>query len=371
MGRPPTSEGLLSTGLEELRQPAHAADLGQDPLVVAWEVTRACGYRCRHCRADARPRPLPGQLDAAEGGRLVDDLARFRGTILVLTGGDPMLRPDLEDLVARAAGQGLRVAVTPSATARVTPARLAALRNAGAEQVAISIDGPGPETHDAMRGVPGSFARTLRIAAAAREEGFPLQVNSTVTRAGAGALEAMAARVAAIGASMWSVFFLVPTGRAQRADMLDAAGHEEALRRLVGMRSGLPMRLKVTAAPAVRRVEAQMAAEGLVPTPPRPLPVNDGRGFMFVSHDGRVSPSGFLPLEAGNVRNASAVDLYREAPLFRALRDETRLGGRCGRCSWRALCGGSRSRAYALTGDPLGEEPTCLHQPEEAAPCST
>ena len=351
--------------------PSREPDLEQDPLVVAWEVTRACGYRCRHCRADARPRPLPGQLDAAEGGRLVDDLARFRNAILVLTGGDPMLRPDLEDLVARAAGQGLRVALTPSATARVTPARLTALRVAGVGQMAISLDGADPETHDAMRGVRGSFVRTLRIAAAVREAGFGLQVNSTVTRAGAGALEAMAARVAATGATMWSVFFLVPTGRAQRADMLDAAGHEAALRRLVGMRSGLPMRLKVTAAPAVRRVEAQMAAEGLVPTPSRPLPVNDGRGFMFVSHDGRVSPSGFLPLEAGDVRDASAVDLYRTAPLFRALRDETRLRGRCGRCSWRALCGGSRARAYALTGDPLGEEPTCPYQPEEATPCST
>lgn len=361
-----TGAGLRSNGGEAgVRPGGGAPDLARDPVVVAWEVTRACGYRCRHCRADARPRPVPGQLDADEGGRLVDDLARFRGTILVLTGGDPMLRPDLEDLAARASARGLRVALTPSATARVTPARLAALRAAGVEQVAISLDGPGPAAHDAMRGVRGSFARTMRIAAAAREAGFPLQVNSTLTRAGAGSLEAMAARVADTGAALWSVFFLVPTGRAQRADMLDAAGQERALRRLVRMRADLPMRLKVTAAPAVRRVEAQLAAQGLAPVPAPPLPVNDGRGFMFVSHDGRVFPSGFLPLEAGNVRETSAVDLYREAPLFRALRDETRLGGRCGRCRWRSVCGGSRARAYALTGDPLGEEPTCLYEPEE------
>lgn len=338
---------------------------------MAWEVTRACGYRCRHCRADARPRPLPGQLDADEGAALVDDLARFRGTILVLTGGDPMLRPDLEDLAARAASRGLRVALTPSATGRVKPVRLAALRAAGVGQLAISLDGPDAETHDAMRGVRGSFARTLRIAGDAREAGFPLQINSTLTRTSAGALDAMAERVAATGAAMWSVFFLVPTGRAQRADMLDAAGQEEALRRLVTMRAGLPLRLKVTAAPAVRRVEAQLAAEGRVPLPPPPAPVNDGRGFMFVSHDGRVSPSGFLPLEAGNVRQTSAVDLYRGAPLFRALRDPTRLRGRCGRCRWRAVCGGSRARAYALTGDPLAEEPTCAYRPEEDPSCST
>lgn len=352
-------------------RPSEAPDLGRHPIVVAWEVTRACGYRCLHCRADAHPRPLPGQLDAAEAGRLVDDLARFRDTILVLTGGDPMMRPDLEEIAARAAGQGLRVALTPSATGRVTRARLESLRAAGVGQVAVSLDGADAGAHDAMRGVRGSFARTLRIAADAREAGFPLQINSTITRASAGALDAMAAMVATTGAAMWSAFFLVPTGRGRRGDMLDAAGHERALRRLVRMRSRLPMRLKVTAAPAVRRVEAQLAAEGLVPAPPPPLPVNDGKGFMFVAHDGQVFPSGFLPLSAGSVRDASAVDLYRDAPLFRALRDETRLGGRCGRCRWRAVCGGSRARAYALTGDPLGEEPTCPHLPEEEPPCST
>jgi MoaA/NifB/PqqE/SkfB family radical SAM enzyme len=338
-------------------------DLDRDPVVVAWEVTRACGYRCRHCRADARPRPMPGQLDDREGLRLIDDLSRFDGTVLVLTGGDPMLRPDLEDLVAHAAGRGLRVALTPSATGRVTLARLRALRAAGVEQVAVSLDGPDAATHDAQRGVRGSFARTMGILARAREAGFPLQVNTTVTRGGAGHLDRMADRVASAGAAMWSVFFLVPTGRAARAEVMGPHAQERVLRRLVRMRAGLPMRLKVTAAPAVRRVEATMAAEGLVPPAPRPLPVNDGRGFMFVAHDGTVSPSGFLPLPAGDVRSASAVDLYRTAPLFRALRDPDRLRGRCGRCEWRAVCGGSRARAFALTGDPLGEEPTCPHRP--------
>lgn len=346
-------------------------DLGRDPLVVAWEVTRACGYRCRHCRADARPRPLPGQLSEREGGRLVDDLARFRGAILVLTGGDPMLRDDLEDLAARALERGLRVALTPSATGRVRSARLRALRAAGVGQIAVSLDGPDPARHDGMRGVRGSFARTMRILGDAREAGFPVQVNSTLTRAGAGGIEEMAARVAETGASAWSVFFLVPTGRGRRVDALGPGAQERALRRLVRLRADLPMRLKVTAAPAVRRVEDQMAREGLVPPPASRLPVNDGRGFMFVSHDGDVAPSGFLPISAGNVRHASAVDLYRDAPLFRALRDETRLGGRCGRCAWRGVCGGSRARAFALTGDPLGEEPTCAYRPEEDRSCST
>lgn len=348
---------------------AAAADLDRAPLVVAWEVTRACGYRCRHCRADARPRPLPGQLDHQEGLRLVDDLARFPGSVLVLTGGDPMLRPDLECLVGHAVGRGLRVAITPSATGRVSAARLRGLRTAGAEQVAVSVDGPDVATHDAIRGVRGSFARTMEILRLARDAGFPLQVNTTVTRGGAGGLDRMADLVSSTGAAMWSVFFLVPTGRAARSDVLGAQAQERVLRRLVRMRARLPMRLKVTAAPSVRRVEAAMAAEGLVPPPSRLLPVNDGRGFMFIAHDGTVSPSGFLPLPTGNVRTASAVDLYRDAPLFRALRDPRRLRGRCGRCEWRDVCGGSRARAFALTGDPLAEEPTCPHRPGRSPAC--
>jgi len=346
-----------------------SADLDRDPIVVAWEVTRACGYRCRHCRADARPRPVPGQLSTQEGEGLIDDLARFSGTILVLTGGDPMLRPDLEQLAGRAAERGLRVALTPSATGRVRPERLAALRAAGVGQIALSLDGSDAARHDGIRGVRGSFARTIRILEAAREAGFPLQVNSTLTRGGAGDLDALAERVAKIAPAMWSVFFLVPTGRGRRADALGPHAQERTLRRLVRMREDLPMRLKVTAAPAVRRVEDQMAREGLCSPPPARPPVNDGRGFMFVSHDGRVAPSGFLPVPAGDVRQTSAVDLYRHAPLFRALRDVHRLKGRCGRCPWSDVCGGSRARAFALTGDLFAEEPTCPYVPEEDPSC--
>lgn len=352
----------------DVRGPA-PPDLAMRPVVVAWEVTRACAYRCLHCRADAQPRPAPGELDAAEGMRLVDDLARFGPVTLILTGGDPMLRPDLVEIARRAISRGLRVALTPSATGKVTAARLAALRAAGVEQLAISLDGAEAADHDAMRGVRGSFARSLRILERAREAGFTIQVNTTVTRHNVHRIPRMAANAVEAGAAMWSVFFLVPTGRGQRADMLDAAGHELALRTLVAMRSQLPLRLKVTAAPAVRRVEVQMAEAGLVPPAPAPLPVNDARGFMFISHDGEVCPSGFLPVSAGNVRSTSAVDLYREASLFRTLRDPGVLSGRCGVCRWRDVCGGSRARAFALTGDPYAEEPTCPHVPEMESAC--
>ncbi len=265
------------------------------PVVVAWEVTRACALRCLHCRADAQPHRAPGELDAADGMRLVDDLARFGPVTLILTGGDPMLRPDLVEIAQRATGRGLRVALTPSATGKVTPARLAALRAAGVEQLAISLDGSGADDHDAMRGVRGSFARSLRILGWAREAGFTIQVNTTVTRHNVHRIPQMAANAVDAGAAMWSVFFLVPTGRGQRADMLDAEGQERALRTLVGMRGQLPLRVKVTAAPAVRRVEQQMAEEGLVPPAPAPWPVNDARGFMFISTTARSAPAGSCP----------------------------------------------------------------------------
>jgi len=338
-------------------------DLDRQPIVVAWEITRACPYRCAHCRADARPLPQPGQLDRDEALALVDELEPFAGTILVLTGGDPLLRPDLEEIVVRARTRGLRVALTPAATLRVTAERLSELREAGVSQVALSVDGANAASHDGLRDLPGSFERTLRILERARALGFPLQINSTITRRNVGEIDAMAELVARSGAAVWSVFFLVPTGRGRRSDMLSPHMHERAWRRLARMWGRTPFRIKVTAAPPFRRVLDQMGAGAGIAAGQ----ANDAKGFMFISHDGEVCPSGFLPLSAGNVRDTSPVDLYRDAPLFRALRDPKRLGGRCGLCSYGTICGGSRARAFALGGDPLSEDPTCIHRPED--PC--
>ena len=338
-------------------------DLDRQPIVVAWEITRACPYRCAHCRADARPLPQPGQLDRDEALALVDELEPFAGTILVLTGGDPLLRPDLEEIVVRARTRGLRVALTPAATPRVTTERLSELREAGVSQVALSVDGANAASHDGLRDLPGSFERTLRILERARALGFPLQINSTITRRNVGEIDAMAELVARSGAAVWSVFFLVPTGRGRRSDMLSPHMHERAWRRLARMWGRTPFRIKVTAAPPFRRVLDEMGAGAGIAAGQ----ANDAKGFMFISHDGEVCPSGFLPLSAGNVRDTSPVDLYRDAPLFRALRDPKRLGGRCGLCSYGTICGGSRARAFALGGDPLSEDPTCIHRPED--PC--
>lgn len=252
----------------------------------------------------------------------------------------------------------MRVALTPSATGRVTPGRLREMAQAGVAQLAISIDGATAEAHDAMRGRRRSFERSLQILRWAREAGLATQVNTTVTRFSAGDLDRMAEVVRDLDVDMWSVFFLVPVGRAPRNDLLDAQGHEAALHRLAEISDHVPFRVKVTEAPQYRRILMQTGRSDRLPPA-----VNGGRGFMFISHDGRISPSGFLPLVAGDVRTDDPVEVYRMSPVFRDMRDTPRLGGKCGACEYRAVCGGSRARAYALTGDALAEDPTCAYRP--------
>jgi len=350
-------------------------DLHRSPFTIAWEVTRACPYRCRHCRAEAQPRRHPLELTTHEALHLVDQIKEFGDPILVVTGGDPMMRPDLFDILAYASWRGLRVALTPTTTGRVTARALARARQAGVRRIAISIDGPEPEVHDAFRGMRGSFRTAMHIALEARQQGLPLQVNTTLTRLNFHLLEAMGEMVGKLEAVQWSIFFLVPTGRALLEDMLSPQQHEEAFHRIYELAQAAPYDVKVTAAPAYRRVVIQRGGgKGLARVAGagyrfqdglhRPsVGVNDGKGFLFISHVGEVYPSGFLPLAVGNVRRESVVELYRNAPLMRHLRDPTMLKGRCGRCPYREVCGGSRARAYALTGDPFAEDPTCIYDP--------
>jgi AdoMet-dependent heme synthase len=370
-----------------------ALDFDRAPFTIAWELTRACAYACAHCRADAQPRRHPRELGTAEAFALVDDLAGF-GTrpILVLTGGDPLMRRDVFKIAAYADRAGLRVALTPTATALATRARMEKARAAGVRRVAFSLDAPDAALHDRFRGFAGAFARTLRGMEAAAEAGLPLQVNTTVCERNAHAILAMPPLLAQLGIVQWSVFFLVPTGRGRRLEMLSAEDHEWLIRRLDRLAATLPFDLKITAAPQHRRIALQRAGgggtdghgeaatAGSATTVPRgrlagagyrfadglrrpAKGVNDGRGFLFVSHLGEVMPSGFLPLSAGNAREESVVRIYREAPLFRSLRDPGALRGKCGRCPFREVCGGSRARAYAVTGDPLAEDPSCPYEP--------
>jgi radical SAM protein len=339
------------------------------PFLVFWETTRACDLVCLHCRACAIPDRDPRELSTAEGRALLDDVRAMGTPVVVLTGGDPARREDLVALVRHGADIGLRMALTPSATPLVTPDLLARLRDAGLARLAISMDGAGPATHDAFRGVPGSFARTMDILATARALGIPRQVNTTLTAPTRAELPAIAALVAEIGVELWSVFVVVPTGRAGREQALDATAVEETLAWLATLAAGASFDVKTTAAPHYRRVLLQRHVRrddvvGLRDGIGRaPRGVNDGQGIAFVSHLGEVSPSGFLPIPCGTVRDQPLSAIYRTHPLFQRLRDPDQLGGKCGACEFRRVCGGSRARAWAVSGDPFAEDPGCAWIP--------
>jgi radical SAM protein len=342
----------------------------RSPFLVVWETTRACALACVHCRAEAVPHRDPAELTTDEARRLIDRVAAFGDPppLLVLTGGDPLRRPDITQLVAYGTAQGLSVSLTPSGTAAVTEDRLRALRDAGLTRLAVSVDGATEAAHDSFRGVRGSYRHTMRIIARAGALGIPLQINTTVCRRTRADLPALAAQIPSFGAVLWALFFLIPVGRAQASLGLDAAEIESTLEWAADLAARAPFGIKTTEAPQYHRVlEARGRATAGRPRSDRigraGRAVTDGNGFVFVDHRGEICPSGFLPLGAGNVRRDDLVTVYREAPLFQALRDPARLGGRCGVCEHRDRCGGSRARAFAATGDPLAEDPGCPWQP--------
>lgn len=336
------------------------------PFIIIWEVTRACALACRHCRAEAIPRRDPRELRGAEVESFLDQVARAQPKVFVLTGGDPMMRTDLLDIVWGATRRGLQVALSPSATPRFVKADLCRFREVGLKRVSLSIDGATQAAHDAFRGVPGTWDRTMESIVAAREAGIEVQINTTFTRQNAGQFDAFVRLLGEIKPSLWSVFQLVPTGRAKCDDLLTGEELETLFERLCELSLRVPYPIKTTEGQHYRRVALQRWRRE--PSRPKPvlLPINDGNGFVFVSHTGDIQPSGFLPITAGNVRKDDLLDVYRNAPLFRELRDADLLKGKCARCEYRALCGGSRARSYAMSGDYLAEEPLCIYQPPMA-----
>jgi AdoMet-dependent heme synthase len=335
------------------------------PLVVIWEVSRACDLACVHCRASAMPVRERGELSFEEGCRLITEVRRFGKPLFVLTGGDPLKRSDVYDLIGAASDTGLVTFLSPSGTPLLTHAALLRAKRCGLTGVSISLDGSTEEIHDRFRGVKGSFRWSMEGAASAVALGLTLQINTTLSRHNLHDLPAIAEMVGALEARRWTLFLLVPTGRAGAHQQVSASECEEVFRWLADLTRTHSFRVKTTEGPHYRRVALQSAAvadEGrrgakFVPG------MSDGSGFVFISSRGEIQPSGFLPLTAGNVKSDSLVRIYREHPLFLELRDPDRLKGRCGRCEYRSLCGGSRARAYALTGDYLSEDPACLYSP--------
>ncbi|MFQ5579867.1 MAG: TIGR04053 family radical SAM/SPASM domain-containing protein [Nitrospiria bacterium] len=361
-------------------------DFAQAPFLVIWELTQACDLVCRHCRASAMPERCPEELTTEEGYRLLDEIKAMGTPVVVLSGGDPLKRPDLQALVAHGSGLGLRMATIPAATSLITPEMLSGLKQAGLAQIAFSLDASHESLHDGFRQVPGTYRTTMQAIAWAHEADLPVQINTTYSRYNLSDAEAMIALVEEIGIVFWEVFILVPVGRGEALKGLSGEECEDLLIKLYECSTRSKFLLKVTEAPHYRRVimehrasvpqQVTSASGSAIPAQlaggMRPANtfgrkakgINAGKGFCFVSHTGEVFPSGFLPLSAGNVRIASLSSLYRENPVFKALRDPDKLKGRCGRCEYREICGGSRSRAYALTGDMLAEDPACIYLPQ-------
>lgn len=380
-----------------IRRPVY--DVDERPFMVIWETTNACDLACRHCRAEAIAELEAGTLTTAEGKRLLDQIERFGKPrpIVILTGGDPFKRADLFELVAYGTEIGLPIAVSPSGTPLLNRENLQRLKDAGAKAISLSIDGSTPEIHDNFRRVDGSFRMTVAGWQAAREIGLKLQLNTTVTRYNLYDLPNIFRLVQDIGVMTWSVFFLVPTGRGRMEDEITPAEYEDVMNWLYD--AGKLLSVKTTEGHHYKRIVLQRTVLDELDVDPAPvmklgptyrflrdrfdetadfsnaryveedrmrrtpMHINAGNGFVFISRRGEVFPSGFMPVMAGTVRATSLVDIYRDAPLFQELRTPDHFAGRCGECEFRYVCGGSRSRAYAVTGSPLGEEPFCTYEP--------
>nr|WP_172955629.1 TIGR04053 family radical SAM/SPASM domain-containing protein [Thermus scotoductus] len=357
-------------------------DFARYPYLVAWEVTHACLLACRHCRASAEPHPLPGELTTEEGLRLVEEVATYHPKpLLLLTGGDPLARKDLFQILEKAKALGLKVGLTPASTPLLTREMVFRLKAAGVTRLALSLDGATSESHDAFRGAEGTFQRTLEALSWAREAGLPTQVNTTVTRDNWPEIQALPDLLAEKGVVLWSLFFLVPVGRGGLLRQLSTKQFEEVLHWLYQISKTYPFHVKTTEAHHFRRVVLQRRQEEGVEDRALAageslyreyfqdgmehsrLGVTDGNGFVFVSATGDVAPSGFLPLYAGNIREQPLLEIYRNSPLFQELRNKDLLKGKCGVCEYRYVCGGSRARAWAETGDYLASEPRCAYVP--------
>lgn len=347
-------------------------NFNEAPLLVIWETTQACDLACIHCRASASPDRNSHELTTEEGFALLDEVKRFGNPLMVFTGGDPLKRPDLFELMKYSISLGLRTNVSPSATPLLTTEVIDEFKRIGLARMAISLDGATVESHDLFRGIPGTFDRAIVALKHAQEIGLETQLQTTVNRRNKAELWKIAEICEQVGTRMWSAFFQLTMGRADATDDLTAEEYEEVFDILYKVSKTASFEVKTTEAMHYRRFIAQKQKEehGLDPTSEnakrtafRTAGVSDGKGFVFVSHKGEIFPSGFLPLYGGNVRDNSLVDVYRNSDLFVELRDPAAREGKCGVCEYHKICGGSRSRAYWTTGDYMEEDPRCVYQP--------
>lgn len=345
------------------------------PMIIYWELTTACALACRHCRASAQLEPPPGELTHDEALRILDQVADFGSPMphVIMTGGDPMRRFDLDGLVAGARDRGIGVSLSPAVTPLLTRERIADMAALGVQAMSLSLDGSTAAHHDGVRQVPGTFDATLRALADANEVGMPMQINTLVTDTTVADLDDTYELLKGYELFQWSLFFLISVGRGAQLREMSPGDAERTLIKWNRRRPDAPFRIKTTEAMQYRRIAAQQmlravrTEQEILDSPAsRGFGIRDGNGIMFISHLGEVMPSGFLPMSVGSVREHSIVELYRDTELMRALRRPDGFKGDCGLCEFNKWCGGSRSRAYAWTGDPLESDPLCPYKPAEA-----
>jgi radical SAM protein len=350
-------------------------DYSRNPIIVYWEMTQACALACRHCRAEAVSTPHPDELSHAESKTLLRQIAAFDKPLphLILTGGDPLRRPDLYNIIEEAHMLELTVSITPSATADLTLDVLAKLKEHGIESLGLSLDGSTAARHEAVRGVEGCFDWTINAAKAAGQLGLPIQINTLVSQETLDDLPAIYELLKTFPVMRWSLFFLIAVGRGKELQPVSPEQGEECMNWVYDMSSTAPFAIKTTEAPSYRRIALnRMRASGKTASEIeqtsvyRGFGIRDGHGVVFISNQGYIYPAGFLPLVVGSVRRDHLVDIYRNSPMFQALHTPAQFRGKCGRCEYRILCGGSRARAFAHTGDALASDPFCAYEPGPA-----
>ena len=361
-------------GADSLLQRKILPERDAPPLrMVAWEVTRSCNLNCQHCRAAAELGPYPGEMSTDESFRLIDDIASFGQPVIILTGGEPLLREDIFEIASYGTSRGLRMVMAPNGTL-LDDARAVRLKTSGIQRVSISLDGASPESHDSFRRVDGAFAGALRGIQTLKEAGLEFQINTTVTLKNQQELPAILDLSISLGAVAHHIFLLVPTGRGRELaqETIQAEEYEHILHWFYEQREILPLQLKATCAPHYYRILRQRAKEEGKKITPQSHGLDamtrgclGGIGFCFVSHRGNVQPCGYLEVSTGNLRKQSLREIWESSPVFNRLRDFSSYKGRCGRCEYIRVCGGCRARAFAKTGDYMTEEPLCGYQPQK------